>query len=322
MNISGVNAKLTGQDILSIINEFVDVKGLDLKQVIIDDGIIIEGSFTKGITINFMAKVEILKCENNKIYVKLAKVKILKLGIFRIIRSFALKQLSKLCSEFGISNDKEVAVISVNTMLKDVPYVNLNINDIYIRKDILYAELNNIEVSIAGTLIKNVEESEEDSKEKDEEKNLDLSSVEKIEDNYSRGREVLTNRMSEKGKKYSDYIFIIPDIISLVYRLLKDKRVPLKTKIVISAALSYTIFPCDIIPDKIPFIGKIDDVSVIFFALNKIVKDVSLDVIVENWQGKNEILLVLTSGLDFLTSFTNIGNVEKLYDAINEITEL
>ncbi|MDO5515997.1 MAG: YkvA family protein [Clostridium sp.] len=322
MNISGVNAKLTGQDILSIINEFVDVEGLDIKQVTIDDGIMIEGSFTKGININFMAKVQILKCENNKVYVKLAKVKILKLGIFRIIRSFALKQLSKLCSEFGISNNKEVAVISVDTMLKDVPYVNLKVRDIYIRKDILYAELDNIEVSIAGTLIKNTEDIEDGAEDKNEEKNLDFSSIEKIEDNYSRGREVLKNRMSEKGKKYSDYIFIIPDIISLVYRLLKDKRVPLKTKIVISASLSYTMFPCDIIPDKIPFIGKIDDISVVFFALNKIIKDVSLDVIVENWQGKNEILLVLTSGLDFLTSFTNIGNVEKLYEAINEISEL
>ena len=35
MNISGVNAKLTGQDILSIINEFVDVKGLEIKEVTI-----------------------------------------------------------------------------------------------------------------------------------------------------------------------------------------------------------------------------------------------------------------------------------------------
>ena len=59
------------------------------------------------------------------------------------------------------------------------------------------------------------------------------------------------------------------------------------------------MFPSDIIPDKIPFIGKIDDISVIFFALNKIVKDVPLDIIIENWQGKNEMLLVLSSGLDF-----------------------
>lgn len=320
MNISGVNIKLTGQDILSIINEFVNVKGLKIKEVVIDDGITVEGSFTKGITINFMAKIEILKCENNKVYVKLKKVKILKFGVLRIIRSFALKQLSKLCSQFGISNNKETAVISINTMLKDIPYVNLNINDIYIRKDVIYVEADNVEVSIAGTLVKNIDESKDEIEKKEDE--IDFSDIVKVNDNYSKGREILKNKMPEEGKKYSDYIFIIPDIVSLIYRLLKDKRVPLKTKLVISAAISYTMFPTDIIPDKIPLIGKIDDISVIFFALNKIVKDVPLDIIIENWQGKNEILLVLSSGLDFLTSFTNVGNVERLYDVVTEISEL
>ena len=317
MYISGVNVKLTGQDILSIINEFVNIKGLEIKSVTVDDGITIEGSFVKGITINFMAKLEILKCENNKIYVKLVKVKILKIGIFRVIRSFALNQLSKLCSEFGISNNKETAVISINTILKNVPYVDLNINDIYIRNDMVYVDVDNIELSIAGTLVKKVEEDKVDEKEE-----VDLSVITKVDDNYSKGREILKNKMPEKGKEYSDYIFIIPDIVSLIYRLLKDKRVPLKTKLVISAAISYTMFPSDIIPDKIPFIGKIDDISVIFFALNKIVKDVPLDIIIENWQGKNEMLLVLSSGLDFLTSFTNVGNVERLYDVVTEISEL
>lgn len=320
MNISEVNVKLTGQDILSIINEFVDVKGLEIKEVLINDGITIEGSFTKGITISFMAKIEILKCENNKIYVKLVKVKILKLGIFRIVRSFALKQLSKVCSQFGISNNKETAIISVDTVLKDVPYINLNINDIYIRKDVIYVETNNIEVSIGGTLVKKI--GEEDNNTESIKEELNSLDITKVDDNYSKGREILINKMPEKGKKYSDYIFIIPDVVSLIYRLLKDNRVPLKTKLVISSAISYTMFPMDIIPDKIPFIGKIDDISVIFFALNRVIKDVPLDVIIENWQGKNEMLLVLSSGLDFLTSFTNVANVEKLYDVVTEISEL
>lgn len=320
MNISGVNVELNGQDILSIINEFVDVKGLEIKEVLINDGITIEGSFTKGITIGFLAKIEILKCENNKIYVKLAKVKILKLGIFRIVRSFALNQLSKLCSQFGISNNKETAIISVNTILKDVPYINLNINDIYIRKDVVYVETNNIEVSIGGTLVKKIGEENDEAELKKEE--IDALNITKVNDNYSKGREILKNKMPEEGKKYSDYIFIIPDVVSLIYRLLKDNRVPLKTKLVISSAISYTMFPMDIIPDKIPFIGKVDDISVIFFALNRIVKDVPLNVILENWQGKNEILLVLSSGLNFLTNFTNVANVEKLYDVVTEISEL
>lgn len=320
MNISEVKVKLTGQDVLSIINEFINIEGLELENIIIEDGIIIEGNFHKGITINFLAKVEIIKCENNRVFVRLAKVKILKLGILRIFRSFALKQLTKICEEFGITSEKEVAVIDINKLLKDVPYVDINLDDIYIKKNELYVEVNNVEVSIAGTLIKKVENEEADEEVKDIE--IDLDNIVKIKDNYSRGRETLKNRMSNKGNKFNDYIFVLPDMITLIYRLLKDKRVPIKTKIMISASIAYITVPTDMIPDKIPLIGKIDDVAVIFFTLNRIIKDVPLEVIVENWEGNNDMLLVLTSGLEYLINFTNAKNVDSLYDVISELSAL
>lgn len=47
MNISEVKVKLTGNDILSIINEFVKVDGLDLRTVTINDGIILEGTLKR-----------------------------------------------------------------------------------------------------------------------------------------------------------------------------------------------------------------------------------------------------------------------------------
>lgn len=319
MNISEVKVKLTGQDVLSIINEFVSIEGLNIKKIIIEDGIIVEGSFYKGITIEFYAKAEIIKCENNKIFVRLAKVKILKLGIFRMLRSFVLKQLSKLCEEFGITNEREVAVIDINKVLKDVPYVNINVDDIYIKKNEIYAEVNNVEVSISGTLIKKIEAEEEKEEENNE---IDLESIIKVKDNYSKGRELLKNKMSDKGKKYSDYIFVLPDIVTLIYRILKDKRVPVRTKVTISAAIAYITVPTDMIPDIIPLIGKIDDIAVIFFALNRIVNDVPLEVIIENWEGENDILLVLTSGLDYLINFTKAKNVEGLYNIISELSSL
>lgn len=319
MNISGVKVRLTGQDVLSIINEFVNIDGLNLDKIIIEDGITVEGSFHKGITINFSVKAEIIKCENNKIFIKLAKVKILKLGILRILRSFALKQLSKICKQFGITNEKEIAIIDINKVLKDVPYVNINVDDIYIKKNEIHAEVKNVELSIAGTLIKKVESEEVEEEERTE---PDLESIIKVKDNYSNGREVLKNKMSENGKKYSDYIFILPDIITLIYRLLKDKKVPMKTKVIISASVAYIAIPTDMIPDRIPLIGKIDDIAVIFFALNRIVNDVPLEIIVENWEGNNDLLVVLTNGLDYLINFTKAKNVETLYNVISELSSL
>ena len=321
MNISEVKVKLTADDIMSIINEFVKVEGLDIQSIAIEDGITLKGSFKKLVTLKFEVKAEVLKCDNNKIYVKLAKVKMLNLKIIRIFRSFILKQLSKICSEYGITNEKEVAVISVDKALKDVPYVNLKVNDVYTLKNEIFAEVNNIEVSIAGNLIKKVEAEKVEEDNENEEK-IDLDSISKVNDNYSKGREKIKNKLSESTRQYSDYIFILPDIMSLIYRLLKDKRVSFKSKMVIISCITYIAVPKDFIPDSVPFIGKIDDTGVIFFTLNRIVNDIPLNVILENYDGKNEILLVLKNGLEYLINFTKADNVEKLYGVILELSKL
>lgn len=322
MKISEVNVKLLGEDILSIINEFVKVEGLTLNKVTVEDGIILEGKFKKGFTIDFMAKAEIVDCTNNKITARLAKVKVLNLGIFRIVRSFVLKKVANILKDKGISSEKDKVIVDVNKILQDVPFIDLKINEIFIKGSELWAETSDINISLEGKLVKKVEAEEVVEEKADEEKIEELEAVVKVNDSYAKGRKILEDKLSDKTKKYKDYLFILPDIASLIYRLLKEKRVPTKTKLVISAAIGYISFPTDIIPDNIPFIGAIDDIGVLFFALNKIIEDIPLSIIVENWSGKNDILLVLKKGLEYLTNFTGAQNIERIYDAIEELSTL
>ena len=320
MNISEVKVKLLGSDILSIINEFVKVDGLTLKSISIDDGIILEGSFKKGIKIDFFVKVELIECVHNIIVARVVKAKILNLGIFRILRSFALKQLAKEFKEYGIESQKDKVIININALLKDVPYVELNVNEVFMKRSELWVEASDINISIAGKLIKKVEAEEIEDEKEDNIATLEI--VSKVQDNYSRGRENLGDKLSKGAKEYKEYIFLLPDIISLIYRLLKDKRVPLKTKLIMSAAIVYITMPTDVIPNKIPFIGAIDDIGVAFFALNKVLSDVPLAIIIENWQGKNELLLVLKNGIEYLVDFTGARNVERLCDVVKELSTL
>lgn len=323
MNISEVNVKLLGSDILGIINEFVKVEGLTLKNVSIDDGIVLEGTFKKGFSMDFIVKAEILECVGNKIVVRIAKAKVLNIGIFRIFRSFALKQLAKVFGDKGISSEKDKVIINIDKLLQDIPFVDLNLNEIFIKGSEVWVEVNQVNISIAGELIKKVDSEEVTHELESKEETLEeLEAIKKVNDSYSKGRRILEDKLPEKTKKYKDYIFVLPDIVSLIYRLLKDKRVPIKTKVVISATIAYITVPTDIIPDSIPFIGKIDDVGVLFFALNKILKDLPLSIIIENWQGKNEILLVLKKGLEYLINFTGAQNVEALYSVVEELSTL
>jgi len=320
MNISEVKVKLLGSDILSIINEFIKIDGLTLKSVVIDDGIILEGSFEKGITIDFFVKVELIDCVHNKIVVRIVKAKILNIGIFRIFRSFVLKKLAKAFKEYGIDSEKDKVIINVNTILKDVPFIDLNIDEIFMKRSEIWVEASNIDISVAGKLIKRVEA--EEVRDEKEEVLIDLEGISKIEDNYSAGRKIAEDKLPEVTKKYKDYIFILPDIVSLIYRLVKDKRVPIKTKLIMSVAIAYITIPTDLIPNKIPFIGVIDDIGVAFFALNKVLEDVPLSVIVENWQGENNLLLVLKNGVEYIADFTGAKNVEKLCQVVKDLSTL
>lgn len=238
-----------------------------------------------------------------------------------MIRSFVLKKLSKEFEEFGIASNKDIAIIDIKKILKDIPYVDLNINEIYTKSSEVWVEADNIEVSIAGSLIKE-KISETINENKQEEEIYELENINKIKDNYSAGRNILAQKLPDNIKEYKDYLFILPDLVSLIYRLLKDKRVPIKTKLVMSAAVAYVMFPSDLIPNNIPFIGVIDDIGVIFFALNRVVSDVPLSLIVENWEGSNDIIIVMKNGLEYLTNFTAATNVEKLYEFVEELSTL
>jgi uncharacterized membrane protein YkvA (DUF1232 family) len=320
MNISEVKIKLLGSDILSIINEFVKVEGLTLTNVSINNGILLEGNFKKRIKIEFEVKVELIECAQNKINFRVVEAKILNLGVFRIFRSFALKQFSKLFKQYGVYSQKDRVIVEVNTVLKDVPFVDFNIDEIFMKRSELWVEASDVNISIAGNLIKQVKVGE--ANEEDEEERAALEITEKIEDSYSKGRKIIEDKLPEFTEKYKEYIFILPDVISLIYRLLKDRRVPIKTKLIMSAAIGYVAMPTNIIPNKIPFIGAIDEIGVILFALDKVLKDVPLSIIVENWEGRNDLLIVLQKGVEYLMDFTKARNVEKLCAVIEELSTL
>lgn len=316
MNITNIAVGLTGKDILSILNDFVDVEGLTVYSIDISEYILIKGNFKKGISIDFECGLKLNSTDNNMIQGEICKFKILNIGIASFFRNIALKFALKSFAEKGIYYNDGKVNIQYKYILKDIPYIDFSINDLRILDDKVVVGVNNVSISLGGELKKEVklfkeEEVEEEIRESEERG--------KTEDIYTLGREKISNKLPEKIKKYSDYIFIIPDIAALLTRLLKDNRVSIKTKLILSGAVAYIVVPTDIIPDKIPFIGKIDELAVAFFALNRIVKDVPIHIILENWQGRNDIILVVKNLIEYITNFTAAQNVETLYEFLEEI---
>lgn len=87
------------------------------------------------------------------------------------------------------------------------------------------------------------------------------------------------NKM-RKGK-----IAKIWDKVIFLWEKLKSPEVPMSFKLTIAGALLYLILPADIIPDTIPGIGFIDDVSVILLVFKEVSK-LAMPIVIENAKSK------------------------------------
>lgn len=82
----------------------------------------------------------------------------------------------------------------------------------------------------------------------------------------------------------------VPQFGRLLWRLSRDPRVPLRHKLVLAGAAGYVIMPFDLIPDRIPGLGNIDDFVVIVAALDVILNHIPPDVVESHWEGDPRVL--------------------------------
>ena len=117
MNISGVKVSLTGEDLLSIINDFVKVEGLNLAKIEIGEEIKLFGSYVKGFKIDFIAGLRVKRVENGVIHGEVSSFKIAKIKVFSLFRKMALKYTLKSLEEKGINYEDGKVVINLKSLL-------------------------------------------------------------------------------------------------------------------------------------------------------------------------------------------------------------
>lgn len=110
---------------------------------------------------------------------------------------------------------------------------------------------------------------------------------------YEKLRSKLADKAPKSGmmSKITDYLFLLPDFFMLLCRLMVDDRVENKTKGFILGVIGYVILPIDIIPDFIPVIGFVDDLIIVVYALDQILKYTDEQILLDNWSGKGDLIL-------------------------------
>ena len=94
-------------------------------------------------------------------------------------------------------------------------------------------------------------------------------------------------------------VLLLPNVVKLLVRLIRDPRVAVRSKDFAAAVLIYVISPIDVIPDLIPGLGKFDDVLLVALAIDRLIEGAGHEVIAQHWDGSVDSLDLILSVADW-----------------------
>lgn len=95
----------------------------------------------------------------------------------------------------------------------------------------------------------------------------------------------------------------IPNFLKLLGRLARDPRISRVDKAIVIATIGYVLMPLDFVPDFIPFLGQVDDIYLLALALDRLLNNAGIDLLLEHWHGDVGSLETAIAALDKAGSF-------------------
>lgn len=114
-------------------------------------------------------------------------------------------------------------------------------------------------------------------------------------------RKVQEAARAKVGPRYSkavEVLLFLPDFVVLIFRLLKDPRVPAAAKVKLGLFTVYLASPIDIVPDFIPVLGQMDDLVGAVLVVRDILKSTPQEVVLEHWSGQDDVMKTISVVLD------------------------
>lgn len=114
---------------------------------------------------------------------------------------------------------------------------------------------------------------------------------------YDRLRSTIGSYISRKGDtlgRAGDFLFLVPDVFILLWRLAHDKRVSGKNKVLLGTGIAYYLFPLDVMPELfLGPLGFLDDLVFGAYILNKMLIDTEEEIVREHWSGSEDVLSMI-----------------------------
>lgn len=85
----------------------------------------------------------------------------------------------------------------------------------------------------------------------------------------------------------------VPDSVILLQRLLRDRKVPRRSRLLVGALIIYLVIPFDLVPDFIPVAGQLDDAILVALVLRRLLRTTDEAVVRAHWPGPEASLNLL-----------------------------
>lgn len=90
----------------------------------------------------------------------------------------------------------------------------------------------------------------------------------------------------------------LPNLFKLVFRLLRDPRIPRLDKALFGAVAVYMLTPLDLVPDFLGVLGWVDDLYLLSLALGRLMGSAGPNTLLKHWDGNPSALGYLVEGVD------------------------
>lgn len=99
----------------------------------------------------------------------------------------------------------------------------------------------------------------------------------------------LLKKKNAKRGMVRELLNLLPNLVKLLYRLIRDGRVPTAEKALLIGTVTYVITPLDLLPDVIPFVGQVDDLYLVSLVLLRLLSRTESVVLNEHWDGPGNL---------------------------------
>ena len=108
---------------------------------------------------------------------------------------------------------------------------------------------------------------------------------------YDRVRSKIAGAPRGDAVGIADLLLLLPDLVVLLARLVRDARVPFAAKLVAAAGVAYVLSPIDLMPEiLLGPLGALDDLVVAAAAVSRVLNHVHPDLIAAHWSGRGSVL--------------------------------